>query len=89
VGLNTHPAAKPLRRRRRHLQALLSTGFKMPERGILFSAQESLLEALTPAAFELGRLGFSLYATQVGALAWDQVACDTFLVECWTCAGAV
>eukprot|EP00611_Tribonema_gayanum_P008561 TRINITY_DN1813_c0_g3_i4.p1 TRINITY_DN1813_c0_g3~~TRINITY_DN1813_c0_g3_i4.p1 ORF type:complete len:553 (+),score=213.70 TRINITY_DN1813_c0_g3_i4:368-2026(+) len=46
------------------LKALLSTGFKMPEKGILFSAQEQLLELLTPAAFELGRLGFSLYATE-------------------------
>ena len=46
-------------------QALLSTGFKMPERGILFSAQETMLEAVTHAAFELGRLGFKLYATPV------------------------
>eukprot|EP00953_Heterococcus_sp_UTEX-ZZ885_P026271 14210-Heterococcus_DN1.PRE.1 len=46
------------------LKALLSTGFKMPEKGILFSAQETMLDAVTHAAFELGRLGFKLYATQ-------------------------
>jgi hypothetical protein len=37
----------------------------MPEKGILFSAQETMLDAVTHAAFELGRLGFKLYATQV------------------------
>jgi len=46
------------------LKALLSTGFKLPKKGILFSAQEKLLEPLTHVAYELGRLGFSLYATQ-------------------------
>jgi carbamoyl-phosphate synthase (ammonia) len=46
------------------LKALLSTGFRMPQTGILISAQDSMLEDIVHVAYELGKLGFDLYATQ-------------------------
>jgi len=61
------------------LKALLSTGFKMPEKNILFSVQESLGVEATQCAYQLHELGYTIYATKQTAdlLTKNQVPCKT------------
>ncbi|CAM9789363.1 unnamed protein product, partial [Phaeothamnion confervicola] len=54
-GANKHEA---------FLKALLSTGFKLPQKGILLSVQSSLFDDMTHVAFELQRMGYPLFATE-------------------------
>merc|ERR1712003_616021 len=46
------------------LKALLSTGFKLPERNILLSVHKSLSDELTHCAYQLHELGYNLFATK-------------------------
>lgn len=46
------------------LKALLSTGFKLPKKNILISAQESLQDDMTHCAWQLHELGYNIYATR-------------------------
>lgn len=46
------------------LKSLLATGFKMPEKNILICVQESLLDGMTHAAWQLHEVGYTLYATR-------------------------
>ena len=46
------------------LKALLSTGFKMPKKNILFSVQSSLENDVTHSAYQLHELGYNLFATK-------------------------
>jgi len=46
------------------LKALLSTGFQLPKKNILISAQESLQEDMTHCAWQLHELGYNIYATK-------------------------
>lgn len=45
------------------LKALLSTGFKMPEKNILVSVQDSLADDMTHSVWQLHELGYKLFAT--------------------------
>eukprot|EP00624_Nannochloropsis_granulata_P001435 evm.model.NODE_17153_length_11069_cov_25.388834.2 len=54
-GANIHEA---------FLKALISTGFKVPEKNILFSVQESLRDDIIHSAFQLHSLGYNLFATK-------------------------
>jgi len=54
-GANIHEA---------FLKALISTGFKVPEKNILFSVQDSLRDDIIHSAFQLHSLGYNLYATK-------------------------
>ncbi|CAM9583970.1 unnamed protein product [Chrysoparadoxa australica] len=45
------------------LKALLSTGFKMPEKNILMSVQASMMDDMVHVAFDLASLGYTIYAT--------------------------
>jgi hypothetical protein len=54
-GANVHEA---------FLKSLISTGFKVPEKNILLSVQESLRDEVIHSAFQLHKLGYNLYATQ-------------------------
>ena len=49
------------------LKALLSTGFKMPDKSILISAQASLQEKMTHSVYQLHELGYTIYATKATA----------------------
>jgi carbamoyl-phosphate synthase (ammonia) len=49
------------------LKALLSTGFKMPDKSILISAQASVQEGLTHSVYQLHELGYTIYATKATA----------------------
>jgi carbamoyl-phosphate synthase (ammonia) len=49
------------------LKALLSTGFKMPQKNILVSVQESLQDDFTHSAWQLIEQGYTLYATEATA----------------------
>lgn len=46
------------------LKALISTGFKVPEKNILISVQDSLRDEVIHSAFQLHELGYNLYATK-------------------------
>jgi carbamoyl-phosphate synthase (ammonia) len=46
------------------LKALLSTGFKLPQKSILISAQASLQDEMTHSAYQLHELGYKIYATK-------------------------
>ena len=46
------------------LKALLSTGFKLPKKNILISAEASLQEDMTHCAWQLHELGYNIYATR-------------------------
>lgn len=46
------------------LKALLSTGFKMPQKNILISVQDSLQDEFTHSAWQLIEQGYTLYATE-------------------------
>jgi carbamoyl-phosphate synthase (ammonia) len=46
------------------LKALLSTGFKMPNKNIMISCQASLQEEMTHAVWQLHELGYHIYATK-------------------------
>jgi carbamoyl-phosphate synthase (ammonia) len=46
------------------LKALLSTGFKMPQKNILVSVQGDLQDDFTHHAYQLHELGYKLYATR-------------------------
>lgn len=46
------------------LKALLSTGFKLPEKKILMSVQEGLQDHMVHSAWALHELGYELYATE-------------------------
>jgi carbamoyl-phosphate synthase (ammonia) len=46
------------------LKALLSTGFKMPDKNILVSVQSDLQDEFTHCAYQLHELGYNLYATE-------------------------
>jgi len=50
-----------------YLKALLSTGFKMPDKSILISAQASVQEELTHSIYQLHELGYTIYATKATA----------------------
>lgn len=54
-GANAHEA---------FLKALISTGFKVPEKNILLSVQDSLRDEVIHAAYSLHASGYNLYATQ-------------------------
>eukprot|EP00586_Coscinodiscus_wailesii_P004925 CAMPEP_0172487554 /NCGR_PEP_ID=MMETSP1066-20121228/16705_1 /TAXON_ID=671091 /ORGANISM="Coscinodiscus wailesii, Strain CCMP2513" /LENGTH=1525 /DNA_ID=CAMNT_0013254251 /DNA_START=209 /DNA_END=4786 /DNA_ORIENTATION=+ len=54
------------------LKALLSTGFKMPEKTVLISVQEKLRTEMTHAAYQLYESGYELYATEATADALRQ-----------------
>jgi carbamoyl-phosphate synthase (ammonia) len=60
------------------LKALLSTGFKMPEKKILVSVQEELIDEFTHSAYQLHELGYTLVATEATAkaLAKNRVPCE-------------
>jgi carbamoyl-phosphate synthase (ammonia) len=49
------------------LKALLSTGFKMPEKNILVSVQADLQDEFTHCAYQLHELGYKLFATRATA----------------------
>jgi carbamoyl-phosphate synthase (ammonia) len=49
------------------LKALLSTGFKMPNKNIMLSVTEALQEDMTHCAYQLYELGYQLYATKLTA----------------------
>ena len=49
------------------LKALLSTGFKMPNKNIMLSVNESLQEDVTHCAYQLHELGYNIYATKLTA----------------------
>lgn len=59
------------------LKALLSTGFKMPEKNIMVSVQEDLHSDFTHCAWQLHELGYKLFATPKTAavLEKNQVPC--------------
>ena len=59
------------------LKSLLSTGFKLPDKKILLSVQDSLMDDVTHSAWQLHELGFELYATQKTAdvLTKNRVPC--------------
>jgi carbamoyl-phosphate synthase (ammonia) len=59
------------------LKALLSTGFKMPDKNILVSVQDSLQDQFTHSAWQLHEQGFKLFATRATAavLTKNQVPC--------------
>lgn len=61
------------------LKALLSTGFKLPKKNILFSVQESVGDDATHCAYQLHELGYNLYATKKTAdmLRKNEVPCTT------------
>jgi len=46
------------------LKALLSTGFPMPEKNVLISANSDLMDDITQCAWQLHELGFNLFATK-------------------------
>lgn len=46
------------------LKALMSTGFRLPKKGILIGIQQSLQPKFLPTANKLHQLGFTLYATE-------------------------
>jgi len=46
------------------MKSLLSTGFKMPKKNILFAVQDSLMDDATHCAYQLHELGYTLYATR-------------------------
>ncbi|XP_015772145.1 PREDICTED: carbamoyl-phosphate synthase [ammonia], mitochondrial-like [Acropora digitifera] len=46
------------------LKALMSTGFRLPKKGILIGIQQSLQPKFLPTANKLHQLGFNLYATE-------------------------
>ena len=46
------------------LKALLSTGFKMPEKNVLVSVHEELQDEFTHCAWQLHELGYNLFATR-------------------------
>ncbi|CAH3195811.1 unnamed protein product, partial [Porites evermanni] len=54
-GANVHQA---------FLKALMSTGFRLPKKGILIGIQQSLQPKFLPTANKLHKLGFTLYATE-------------------------
>ena len=49
------------------LKALLSTGFPMPEKNVLLSANSALMDEITHCAWQLHELGYNLYATKATA----------------------
>ncbi|XP_066543719.1 carbamoyl-phosphate synthase [ammonia], mitochondrial isoform X2 [Amia ocellicauda] len=51
------------------LKAMLSTGFKLPQKGILVGIQHSFRPKFLAAAHQLNKEGFKLYATE-GTSAW-------------------
>merc|ERR1719324_1448866 len=53
-GANKHEA---------FLKALLSTGFKMPEKSILVSVQDSLQDEMVHSVHSLQELGYEIFAT--------------------------
>lgn len=59
------------------LKALLSTGFQLPKKNILISAQESLQDDMTHCAWQLHELGYNIYATRKTAeiLTKNKVPC--------------
>jgi carbamoyl-phosphate synthase (ammonia) len=54
------------------LKALLSTGFKMPDKNILVSIQEELQDELTHQLYQLHELGYTLYATKKTAAVMEK-----------------
>jgi len=46
------------------LKSLLSTGFKVPQKSILISAQDSLQDEMTHSTYQLHELGYTIYATK-------------------------
>ncbi|CAM9578594.1 unnamed protein product, partial [Discosporangium mesarthrocarpum] len=46
------------------LKALLSTGFKLPEKNILISVQHSMFDDIVHIAHDLNQLGYNLYTTE-------------------------
>ena len=46
------------------MKALLSTGFKLPEKNILMSVQAELMDEATHCAWQLHELGYNIYATK-------------------------
>jgi carbamoyl-phosphate synthase (ammonia) len=61
------------------LKALLSTGFKMPDKNILMSVQADLQDSFTHSAWALYELGYRLFATPMTAevLNKNNVPCTT------------
>ena len=59
------------------LKSLLSTGFSMPKKNILFSVQDSLGDDATHCAYQLHELGYKIFATKATAemLQKNQVPC--------------
>jgi len=59
------------------MKSLLSTGFKMPKKNVIFSVQGSLMDEATHCAYQLHELGYTLYATRktAEALTKNRVPC--------------
>ena len=62
------------------LKALLSTGFKMPNKNILMSVEESLCPKMTHSAFKLHEMGYKLHATKRTKEFMDKVGVPTVLL---------
>lgn len=60
------------------LKALLSTGFKIPNKSILVSVQDTLQDEFTHCAWQLHEMGYNLYATRKTAevLKKNRVPCN-------------
>jgi carbamoyl-phosphate synthase (ammonia) len=60
------------------LKSLISTGFQMPKKNILFSVQASLTDDATHCAYQLHELGYKIYATRATAeaLQKNHVPCE-------------
>lgn len=54
------------------LKALLSTGFPMPEKNVLLSANEGVIDEVTHCAWQLHELGYNLFATKLTAEALEK-----------------
>ena len=54
------------------LKSLLSTGFKMPEKNILVSVQDSLADDFCHSAYQLHDLGYVLHATPKTAIVLEK-----------------
>jgi hypothetical protein len=60
------------------LKSLISTGFQMPKKNILFFVQASLTDDATHGPYQLHELGYKIYATRktADALQKNHVPCE-------------
>lgn len=63
------------------LKALLSTGFKMPDKNILISIEESMCPDATHSMFKLHEMGYKLHATRKTKAFMDKVGVPTQVLE--------